>query len=120
MPEYNLEGPASSAWASTFTLKNNDRTLQDLTGHTFRFVIRPTSHDATSPPAIRITATPTDQGALTVTTETASVAVTLTAAAVALIGPQSWRYALWMDPDEPASKACVVHGTFTAAPVAAP
>lgn len=119
MPQYNIGNPAGSAWPGTFSLKNADRSIQDITGRTFKFVVRPTASDVSAAPAIAVTAVSSAQGVLTIDVPTATVAVSLTATAAALIGSTTWQYALWMDPGT-ATQTCVVNGAFTGTPAAAP
>jgi hypothetical protein len=119
VPQYNIGNPAGSAWNGTFALKNADGTPQNITGRTFEFAIRPSTTDTSTPAAIKITTTGSANGILTTDAPNATIAVSITATAAALIGSARWHYALWMDPGL-STQTCVVDGAFTGTPVAAP
>lgn len=121
MPRYDIDAPARSAWAGSFSFKGQDKTTaEDITGRTWEFVIRPSAADTSPTAAISVTTVNSSQGVLSVDVPTATVLVSLTASAVALMGAgAAWSYALWMDPDLTTATARV-DGTFTATPVAAP
>ncbi|MFB6805471.1 hypothetical protein [Streptomyces sp. NPDC056387] len=102
---------AGTQWAATFTLLDDDGTHMNISGKTFEFVIRPTAADATVPPLVKVTATATAQGYLTVDTVAATVQVVLTPAATTLLGTGCRPFALWMDPGQP-DQTCLVEGPF--------
>ncbi|MFK0222222.1 hypothetical protein ACIQWN_29030 [Streptomyces vinaceus] len=102
---------AGTQWAATFTLLDDDGTTMDIGGKTFEFVIRPDSADATAPPLVKLTATATVQGYLTVDTVTATVQAVLSPTATLTLGTGCRPFALWMDPGLP-GQTCLVEGPF--------
>lgn len=91
---------AGSAWSRTYTLRQTPGGPPiDLTGLIFRFVIRPSVTDSTSPAAVSVdSTTSTAQGSITVTPLTGVVFVQLKPAATRLLSRSSWPFALWSNP----------------------
>jgi hypothetical protein len=115
----NTTSAAGSQWAWSYQLQNDDTTLMNITGKSFEFVIRPTVADVTEPALIAVNSTASNaQGYITVTPSTSTVLVVLSPTATALIGANSYPYALWMDPGLP-DATNLVGGTFFSSLVAA-
>ncbi|MGW2920407.1 hypothetical protein ACWDBF_21450 [Streptomyces angustmyceticus] len=108
---------AGAEWGADFTLLDDDGTPMAINGKAFEFVIRPTVVDTASPPLIKVTATATVQGYITVDVVAATVQVVLTPTATALLGKGSRPFALWMDPGQP-QQTCLVEGRFNSRPAA--
>lgn len=115
--QWNTATAASSLWAQTFTFLNGDGTLMDLTGLGWEFVIRPGVTDAADPPLVKVTTAPGDQGGIVVDLDAATVTVTITPAATALLGKGARPHALWSQPGT-AAATCWITGTFNSALVA--
>jgi hypothetical protein len=116
--QWNTFTAAGSQWVQSFTLKNGDGTLVNLTGMTWEFVIRSNVTDATVPPLVKVTTTATAQGQIAVDIPTATVTVTLTPAATTLLGKGARPHALWANPGL-TTATCWVEGTFNSSLVAA-
>jgi hypothetical protein len=116
--QWNTSTAAGSQWVQTFTLKNGDGSLVNLTGLTWEFVIRPTVTDLAVTPLVKVTTTATSQGQIVVDTVAATVTVTLTPAATALLGKGARPFALWANPGT-TTAVCWLEGTFNSSLVAA-
>lgn len=91
--QVNFSTAAGSQWAQTFSMPTID-----ITGLAWEFVIRPTATDVTVPPLVKVTATVSSQGQITVDTVARTVQVVLTPAATSLLGKGARPYALWSNP----------------------
>lgn len=116
--QWNTSSAAGSQWVQSFTLKNGDATLVNLTGLTWEFVIRPSTSDAAVTPLVKVTTTVGAQGQIAVDVPTATVTVTLTPAATAPLGSGARPHALWSNPGTGTAVAWVT-GTFNTSLVAA-
>lgn len=102
---WSLRMPSGSAQSWTFTFTTTAPggfTPYPLTGSTWEYVARVSQTDTTSPPAIKITTTPSSQGLITVTS-TATLAQVLlqiypAATAIGTLTPGTLWHALWMNP----------------------
>lgn len=124
MPTHNLRLPAGSAWATRFGFQTANGTPtgtpEDLTDRTWEFDVRPDAADTSATPTIAVTTTTGDHGIITVDLFAGTVTVSLTAAAVQLLGTRTWAYALWMDPGDTATRTARVDGALVCAAVAQP
>lgn len=113
---------ADSIWSETYTLtQSKGGPPIDLTGVPFRFVIRPSVTDATSPALVHVDSTgATSQGSITITPLTGTVYVQLTPAATLLLGRGTYAYALWANPTDPALRNCWLKDTFVTSLAAQP
>lgn len=116
---YNIQTASGSQYSVSFTIKNDDGSLANITNKTFEFVVRDRT-DSPNTPIFSVNSTSsTGNGTITVNTTTSVVSVTLTPAAVNLITTGGGPYTLWMDPNLSDATALVV-GTFFVESVAAP
>lgn len=121
LPTLNISDlAAGSQWRTAYQLQNEDRTVFDITGATFEFVIRPTAGGSAAPPLVSVSSTgATAQGYITVTVPTATLLVVLSPTATALLSQSGYPYALWMNPGTP-SATDLVSGTSFCTLVALP
>lgn len=101
---------AGSQWREIYTFTNNGVAI-DLTGLTWKFVIRPNVTDTTSPALVAVTTTANAQGQIVVTPVAGIVTVTLTPATITMLGKGARPYALRSDPGL-TTETLWVEGTF--------
>ena len=91
--------PVGAQWKYSFGFTDDDGTRLDISTYTWRFTIRPSTSDETSPALITVSSTgATGQGYITATPATSSIQVVLAPAATALLTGTAYVFALWMDP----------------------
>jgi len=106
MQAFNWTIQVGSQETASFLFQNPDGTPYNIVGFTWEYVVRLDGTDSSVTPLIKLTTTPNSQGAITVNTGTATVAVTLNPAATATLPVrQLYAHALWGNP-----------GTTTATP----
>ena len=91
--------PVGGQWKLSCRFTDDDESPIDISTASWRFSIRPSAADTSSPALITVdSVSATGQGYITTTPETSSLLVVLTGAATALLTGTAYVYALWMDP----------------------
>jgi hypothetical protein len=112
--------PVGGQWKASYTFTDDDGRRIDISTYAWRFSIRPSTADLSSPALVTVSsASATGQGYITVTTDTSTALVVLAPAATALLTGTAYVYALWMDPGLTDAEPWVT-GPCYPEPVAAP
>lgn len=116
----SLLAPVGSQLNQSYQLLNDNGTLMNITNKTFEFVIRtdPSQTGVSTPVASVNSTVSTASGFITVTTNTSTLLVTVSATVMKTLTQQQYFYTLWMDQNL-ADATALVTGTLFAEFVAA-